>query len=443
MGPTGLSKLTRCVLDAGSQSSFVAKTLIDDLKLEVIERRNLVVSAFESRSSDSGPRRVVRFCAKSIWKNTTLPITAFESTHALCPHPTVPHDITIMAQTHKIQLADPREGERDLPIEVLIGGDHYWRRVKDAFTIHLSSSLVLLSSKFGWILTGNRTAITANKIMVNLISLEPSDNDLRRFWDLETIGITPNQQKPLTAGDSQILQDFRDSYHIEDGRRVVRLPKKKMCDLSLNHDTAEKRFRTLQKRLQEDDALRTIYEEQMLDHVVKEQVERAPTTENSTGVFYLPHLAVKKERCGKIKWRIVFDASSSEGNSPSLNEVLEMGPNLLPEVLATLLRFRGYPVAIIGDIQQAFLQLSLDWKDRDLTRFLWYRISKDDKGNRYATSEVVTYRFTRLLPFGLMCSPFLLSVTVRELATMCREEYPNAAPLIASNMFMDDFVARV
>jgi hypothetical protein len=375
MGPTGLSKLTRCVLDAGSQSSFVAKTLIDDLKLEVVERRDLLVSAFESRSSDSCPRRVARFCAKSIWKNTTVPITAFDSTHALRPHPTVPHDITIMAQTRKMQLVDPREGERDLPIEVLIGGDHYWRIAKDTSTIRLSSSLAFLPTKFGWILTENRTGITANEIVVNHINLEHLDNNLRRLWDQETIGITPNQQKPLTAEDSQVLQEFRNSYRIEDGRRVVRLPKKNMCDLSSNHDTAERRFRNLQKRLQQDDALRTIYEEQMLDHVVKEQVELAPTTDNSTGLFYLPHLAVKKERRGEIKWRIVFDASSSEGNSPSLNEVLEMGPNLLPEVLATLLRFRGHHVAIIGDIQQAFLQLSLDRKDRDLTSFLWYRIS--------------------------------------------------------------------
>jgi hypothetical protein len=69
-----------------------------------------------------------------------------------------------------------------------------------------------------------------------------------------------------------------------------------------------------------------------------------------------------------------------------------MGPNLLPEVLATILRFRERPVAIIGHIQQAFLQLSLDQKDRDLTRFLWYTNSQDDKDNHY-TTEVVTYRF--------------------------------------------------
>jgi len=139
-----------------------------------------------------------------------------------------------------------------------------------------------------------------------------------------------------------------------------------MCDLSLNRDTAGRRFHTLQKRLQQDGTLRTIYEEQILDHVMKEQVELAPTTENSTGVFYLPHHAVKQERRGKIKWRIDFDASSGEGNSPSLNDVFEMGPNLLPEVLATLLRFRGHPVAVIGDIQEAFHQLSLDRRDRDL-----------------------------------------------------------------------------
>ena len=186
-------------------------------------------------------------------------------------------------------------------------------------------------------------------------------------------------------------------------------------------------FRTLQKRLQQEDALRNIYEEQMLDHVEKQQVELAPTTEKSTGVFYPQHHAVKKERRGKIKWRIAFDASSSEDNSPSLNDVLEMGPNLLPEVLAALLRFRRQPVAIVGDIQQAFLQLSLDWKDRGVTRFLWYRISQDDKSNHYTTNEVVTYRFSRL-PFGLTCSPFLLTATLRDLAIMCREWYPKAAP---------------
>ena len=71
------------------------------------------------------------------------------------------------------------------------------------------------------------------------MNLEHSGSDLRKFWDLETIGITPSQEKTLTTGDSQILQEFRDSHCIEDGRRVVRLPKKNTCELPSNRDTAE------------------------------------------------------------------------------------------------------------------------------------------------------------------------------------------------------------
>ena len=53
--------------------------------------------------------------------------------------------------------------------------------------------------------------------------------------------------------------------------------------------------------------------------------------------------------------------------------------------------------------------------------------------------EVICYRFTRL-PFGLTCSPFLLSASVRELAAMHKDNFPTAAMLVDSSTFMDDFV---
>jgi len=84
-------------------------------------------------------------------------------------------------------------------------------------------------------------------MMVNHITLDHSDNDLQSFWDLETIGITPSQERALTTGDSQIVQEFRNSYRIEDGCRVVHLPKKKICEPSPNCSTTERRFRSLQK----------------------------------------------------------------------------------------------------------------------------------------------------------------------------------------------------
>jgi len=107
-----------------------------------------------------------------------------------------------------------------------------------------------------------------------------------------------------------------------------------------------------------------------------------------------------------------------------------------------LLRFRLHPVAIIGDIEQALLQLQLDEKDRDLRLFFWYRVTRDIGWDYDTTDKVIYYRFTRL-PFGLPCSPFLLSALVRELAAMHKDNFPTAAMLVDSSTFMDDFVAGV
>jgi len=99
----------------------------------------------------------------------------------------------------------------------------------------------------------------------------------------------------------------------------------------------------------------------MLDYIKKGQVEIVPSEEGIVDEFYLPHHAMKN-KLGETKWRIVFDGSSHEDHAPSLKDALEMGPNLLPEILAALLLFRLYPVDIIGDIEQAVLQVSLQKK---------------------------------------------------------------------------------
>ena len=60
-GPTGLSKITRCVMDGRSQSSFITDTLIKDPKLRTIKNRELNVSAFESQPAPPSRRRIVWF----------------------------------------------------------------------------------------------------------------------------------------------------------------------------------------------------------------------------------------------------------------------------------------------------------------------------------------------------------------------------------------------
>jgi hypothetical protein len=46
--------------------------------------------------------------------------------------------------------------------------------------------------------------------------------------------------------------------------------------------------------------LRAIYEEHVLDNVVKQQVELAPTADGSSGAFHLPHHAVRRKAVEKL-----------------------------------------------------------------------------------------------------------------------------------------------
>lgn len=64
---------------------------------------------------------------------------------------------------------------------------------------------------------------------------------------------------------------------------------------------------------------------------------------------------IKDERTTKI--RPVFDAASKTKNYPSLNESLEVGPNLIELIPSILRRFRIGQLGIIADIKRSFLEI--------------------------------------------------------------------------------------
>ena len=70
------------------------------------------------------------------------------------------------------------------------------------------------------------------------------------------------------------------------------------------------------------------------------------------------------------KLRIVYDASAKT-KGPSLNDCLYTGPSFGQSIFDILLRFRFHRVALMGDIEKAFLMVSVQEKDCDCLRFLW------------------------------------------------------------------------
>ena len=86
---------------------------------------------------------------------------------------------------------------------------------------------------------------------------------------------------------------------------------------------------------------------------------------------------------------------------------------ILPDLCGLLLRFRLSPIAVVGDIEKAFLSIGLQGTDRDVTRFLWLK----DPTVTTIENNVQIYRFCRV-PFGVISNPFLLSAIIsREVIT--------------------------
>ena len=165
---------------------------------------------------------------------------------------------------------------------------------------------------------------------------------------------------------------------------------------------------------------------------IVEPVEQG--TDNGVGkVHYLPHHEVIRVDKDTTKLHIVYDASARSGrNTPSLNDCLYAGPPPSPLIYDILLRFRVHKVALIGDIEKAFLSVSVHPSDRDYLRFLWiYDITS-------GCPKLQVYRFARVA-FGVSSSPFLLNATIRHHLTSA--DVPREfAERVLKGLYVDDFV---
>ena len=152
----------------------------------------------------------------------------------------------------------------------------------------------------------------------------------------------------------------------------------------------------------------------------KKIIEKAPENNPIGKCYYLPHHPVIRPEKLTTKMRMVFDASSKSGGEKSLNESLYSGPSLTAELFGVLLRYRVFNVAVVGDIEKAFLQISSNSDDRGYVRFLWISDVHKINFSNFESNKFVEYWFV-VYYLGLhhhnfccppLSYPILLSFTI-------------------------------
>jgi hypothetical protein len=100
-------------------------------------------------------------------------------------------------------------------------------------------------------------------------------------------------------------------------------------------------------------------------------------------------------------------------------------------IMDIILRFRSHRSALAGDIEKAFLMVSVAKVYRNVLRLLWF----DDVWSEHP--KVITLRFTRIV-FGVSSSPFLLNATVRHHIEQYRCEDPKFVDAFLRVIYVDD-----
>ncbi|KAH7699904.1 Pao retrotransposon peptidase family protein, partial [Aphelenchoides avenae] len=444
-------KLCNVFFDGGSSATLITKEQARELALPILKRVN---TTFQYYGSPPEGRREV------VWKvqfrihcsdGTDLVLHADAVDHLCNPLPSLPlKEGTIVKVLRSIQVRPegPVEVAMEAP-QILIGLDQM-HLFGLAHRKQLPNGFSLYSSRLGNILCGrgpttSHTEANDSSQTINCVFREPTVNTIsnvpartnavseiitkrlelqaiERLASLEGIGI----EAPGKVNEEElVLQRHKESLtRLPDGRYEVSFPYRDEI-LSLqqagvpphlilptNYKPAVARLTSVWKsHLKDNPQGRKAYSDTFDVQLTREIIEEVDKTlrigDCDRLVHYLAHHPVF--RADKpTQLRIVFDGSARSGpGTCSLNDCLHPGPSMLESLIGILLRSRGAQILIIGDIEKAFLQISLREEDRDVTRFLWLK----DPAKPPTPYNIVVYRYKRI-PFGLNASPFLLLATI-------------------------------
>lgn len=393
--------IARAVIDTASHRSYILSSIAEKLGCEIVGEQTMVHLLFGGIKTKPRNQKASRVNVHNLDGSYEYNFIALQEDIICLDIPsTCSGPWTEELARNNIKLSDTEEN--DASIVVLIEADNAGK----LFTgkIHqLSHGVTAMETRLGWTLLGqNLDKDSKEDTTLSILSLLTQEATIAELWKLDTLGITdPIETISKKTQEEEIKDLFQSTTRKNnEGRYEVLLPwKKNHSPLTDNRDLAERRLKSVTKKLQQGDLFEE-YDAIFCTWLAQGIIEKAPTDQIITQGYYLPHRPVIKEG-STTRIRPVFDASAGTKDLMSLNQCLETGPNLIELIPTMLHRFRERRIGVTADIAKAFLQISIRPADRDVLRFLWW----NTKG------EMEVFRHCRVV-FGVTSSPFLLGATI-------------------------------
>jgi len=437
----GVKKETvRVLFDTGSHKSFISAEVVSRIGLRPVRKEELGIVAFGSTDAEVKTRDVVEVCLvpRTGKKKVTLQcfvvdeISSISNVHPEVVRKNYPH-------LHDIWFSDICRHKERLQVDILIGSDNLWNFQESEIRRGGPNEPVAIKTTLGWVLSGplkGKILNSTENVNVNFVPLSsfPAKSDkqkieenVNRLWDLDTIGIRPENEVHAHVIDNILFTGKRYS---------VGLPwKAGHKALPTNYENSLMRMKSLGKKLRKDPQTLDKYNDILIEQVESGVIEQVTELEPAEKTFYLPHMAVIRAEAETTKVRIVYDASCKDRKTgTSLNDCLHVGPPMTPLIFDVLLRFRENRIALVGDIEKAFLNIEIHPVDRDCLRFLWF------KDFRSEDSEIIVFRFLRLC-FGLNSSPFLLNAVLQHHIETYKAYDPEFTSKLIESFYVDDLVS--
>ena len=282
----------------------------------------------------------------------------------------------------------------------------------------------------GWVClgpVGSSPRQPSNQTLHMMQSTEQLDMLVAKFWEVEQVGLESDK----TVAEMEAEQITTRTMQLQDGHISTSIPwvgENGQPDLPDNRQMAERRLRSLETSLSRRPDVKQQYASVLASHLEKGYVTECSSEANDiNGQWLLPHFPVVRSDKETTKVRVVFDAAAKY-QGQSLNDQMHAGPKLQQDLVEVLLRFCLEPVAIVGDIAEMFLQVTLNPEDRKYVRFLWRACPED---------PIKTYEFTRLV-FGLKASPYLACRALKMLQRKAGSSFSKHAQSAVNDAFYVD-----